>query len=513
VNVLGLPDPFYGYSFILRMLIYVVLPAFGVWQYTRLRRALHVFQLEGYKPPQFLEWCKRNPGRARFLKSVAAKKPLAMTGRAWRILVVATALSVLGVFGAWAVGHLVIGGFPADFILYFGAMAAAFLYAPRILVVADRLLTPLQRAVNRRFERNARRRLEEVRPLVVGVTGSYGKTSTKFAIERLLGPPNLVLATPGSYNTPMGVVRTVNEHLTGAQRFFVVEMGAKQRGDIAELVAFARPQIGVLTAVGPAHLETFGSLDDVAKGKYELIQGLPDDGVAVMNSDNPRVRGLADDTERLRVVRYGLDPEGKPDLTGTGVEVTESGTRFTVVDNRTGETIDARTALLGRHALTNVLGAVAVALEAGRGINELVRPIASLEPVEHRLQMIRGAGGVTVIDDAYNSNPEGAEAALDVVESMPARRKVVVTPGMVELGRAQADANRVLGERAGSVADLLIVVAKVNREALVTGAERGGRARVVTVDSLAAAQEELEGVLEAGDVVLFENDLPDQYEG
>jgi UDP-N-acetylmuramoyl-tripeptide--D-alanyl-D-alanine ligase len=156
---------------------------------------------------------------------------------------------------------------------------------------------------------------------------------------------------------------------------------------------------------------------------------------------------------------------------------------------------------------------VAVALETGRSLAELAGPIRRLTAVEHRLQIIKGAGGVTVIDDAFNSNPDGAAAALDVVEEMPGGHKVVVTPGMVELGELQAEANERFGEHAGRVADTLIVVARVNREALVAGAQRSNRARVVIVDTLAQAQEEMKNLLGPGDVVLFENDLPDQYEG
>jgi UDP-N-acetylmuramoyl-tripeptide--D-alanyl-D-alanine ligase len=152
-------------------------------------------------------------------------------------------------------------------------------------------------------------------------------------------------------------------------------------------------------------------------------------------------------------------------------------------------------------------------LEVGRSLPELVGPIRRLKAVEHRLQIIKGAGGVTVIDDAYNSNPDGAAAALEVVEEMNASPKIVVTPGMIELGPLQTEANERFGEHAGRVADTLILVARVNRDALVAGAKRGGRAEVVTVDNLADAQEAMKQLMTPGAVVLFENDLPDQYEG
>lgn len=512
-NQLGLVDPFYGYSTLLNVIIYVLLPLFGVLQFFRLRRALHVFQLEGYKRPNFMSWTRAHRQRSMWMQSGSAKKPLAMTGRAWRILITGVALSVLSVFGAWGVAHLLLGGWPLDVVAYFGALALVVYFTSRVLTIADWGLAPLQATINQRYLRAARVKLDRWEPTVIGVTGSYGKTSTKSFIEKLLAHDGDVLATPGSYNTTLGVVRTINENLSENHRYLVLEMGAKQRGDIAEIADFTRPHMAVLTAIGPAHLESFGSLDDIRRGKYEIVEGLRDGGVAVMNTDNPDVRALANETRNVRVVRYGLDPSGDPDITARDVLTSADGTSFRLLDSRSGAYVDAITTLVGRHAIGNVLGAAAVAVEAGRGLVGLAGAIRRLEAVEHRLQIIKGAGGVTVIDDAYNSNPDGAAAALEVVGAMAARSKVVVTPGMVELGELQPEANQRLGELAGRVADTLIVVARVNREALVAGARRGGRATVIPVETLAAAQEELKTLLAPGDVVLFENDLPDHYEG
>src|SRR5918996_3283963 len=510
---MDLPDPFYGYSLLLNLIIYMGLPLFGVLQFFRLRRALHVFQLEGYKRANFLQWTRANPSRARWMSSAPTKKPLAMTGRAWRTLVLSILLALLGVFGAWAIAHLSLGGWPADVIAYLVALGLVLFFTSHLLMLADWLLAPVQSTINDRYARRARRKLDEARPLVIGVTGSYGKTSTKFAIEKLVAPEGEVLATPGSYNTTLGVVRSVNENFGDAHRYFVVEMGAKQRGDIAEIVEFARPHIAVLTAIGPAHLESFVSLDNVRRAKYEIVAGLAPDGVAVMNTDNPDVRALADENQRVKVIRYGIQAQGEPHVSARDIDFTPDGTSFTIVDTRTNQMVHARTSLLGRHSIGNLLGAVAVAVEAGRSLPELVGPIRRLTAVDHRLQIIKGAGGVTVIDDAFNSNPDGAAAALEVLDAMDATPKIVVTPGMIELGPLQAEANERFGEHAGRVADILIVVAKVNREAMLAGAARGGRAQVITVDTLADAQEAMGPLMVPGAVVLFENDLPDQYEG
>jgi UDP-N-acetylmuramoyl-tripeptide--D-alanyl-D-alanine ligase len=232
-----------------------------------------------------------------------------------------------------------------------------------------------------------------------------------------------------------------------------------------------------------------------------------------MNCDDPEVRRLADRTLHVAVVRYGLSPEARADLTADRVTVRHEGMELEIVDRRKDERLSVRTKLLGSHAVGHVLAAVAVARGVGRPLEELLDAIAGLQPVEHRLSTIEGTGGVTVIDDAYNSNPDGATVALEVLEAMPGRRKVVVTPGMIELGATQFEANERFGERAARTADALIVVAGVNREAIISGARKApSPARVIAVDSLAEAQKELARLLGAGDVVLFENDLPDHLE-
>lgn len=494
----------------LRTIVYAIVPLFTAWQVVRLRRGLHVFQLEGYKRARFLAWCQADRGRALFLRRDTRKKPLVMTGRAWRILIAATVLSLAVVLVPAGLVHVWVG-WPYDIPTWAVATIIAFVAVPQLLVAADIALSPLQRAINSRFIRAARRRLDELQPVVIGITGSFGKTSTKFAVTGIVADDELALATPDSYNTPLGVSRTVNELLGERHRFFVVEMGAYREGEIAELCSFVRPRVGVLTAIGPAHLERFGSLDAIRRAKYEIVTSLPEDGIPVMNVDDPEVRALADRTERWRVVRYGIDGEARPHVTARAIENTVRGARFEIVLTSSGESISVQTRLLGRHAIGHVLAGVAVATGLGSSLPELKARIEGLAPIAHRLQIVEGAGGVIVIDDAYNSNPEGAAAALEVLEAMPGERKVVVTPGIIEFGELQQRANESLGEHAGRVADFVIVVAGVNRTVLANSAVKAG-AEVVAVDTLEHAQAALAKYLRPGDVVLFENDLPDHYE-
>ena len=505
-------DPFTGYSLLLRVIIYGVVPLFTVLQVIRLRRGLQVFQLEGYKRHRFLQWCRENRSSSLFLRPIGEKKPLVMTGRAWRLLIVSAVLNVIAVLVLPGLVHLIAGA-PFDLITWAVMTTIVFAGLPRLLTTADVLLTPVQQAINSSYRRRALGALERRAPKVIGITGSFGKTSTKFAVAGLVAPSGEVLATPGSFNTPMGVVRAINEGLTDSHRVLVVEMGAYREGDIAELCDLVRPVIGVLTAVGPAHLDRFGSLDAIRRAKYELIEALPSDGLAVMNVDDLEVRALADRTDHVPVIRYGIQEEGRPDVSADDVTFSSKGTTASLRVG--GERFDITTKLLGRHAIGHILAGVGVANALGVDPPTIATRVQQLEAVEHRLQLLPGAGGVTVIDDAYNSNPQGAAAALEVLSSFKTGqgRKIIVTPGMIELGELQEEENATLGAAAASAVDLLIVVGRVNRAALVRGAESvASGAEVEVVDTLNDATERLRRYLKPGDVVLFENDLPDQYE-
>ena len=261
---------------------------------------------------------------------------------------------------------------------------------------------------------------------------------------------------------------------------------------------------------GPAHLERFGSMDAIRRAKYEIVAGLPSGGTAVMNVDDAEVRALADATDQVNVIRYGIDTAASPDVTAHSHSYSSEGTQMTIVDADGGE-LSVTTRLLGPHAIGHILAGVAVARVHGIALADIGPRIAALEPVEHRLQLIRGAGGVTVIDDAFNSNPAGAAAALEVLAGMGPGKRIVITPGIVELGELQAQENERFAEHAAHVADVLIIVGRLNRAPIVAGAARGD-ADVIVVDRLDEATERLSAVVRPGDVVLFENDLPDQYE-
>lgn len=435
------------------------------------------------------------------------KKPLVMTRRAWRILLTAGFLALLTV----AIVALCISGdeiarISAATFVCLGIYCANHIY----IVAAVWLLTPVEKHINNGFYKDAQKILLSMPKLkVIGVTGSYGKTSTKHFLSRILSEKYEVLMTPGSFNTTMGVIRTVREMMKPYTEVFVCEMGAKQINDVKEICDLVHPQIGIVTAVGPQHLESFKSIENVQRTKFELVDALPSDGLAVVNNDFPYIANR--EVRNVECVRYGVSHPDGCAFCVSSIEYDAGGTTFTVVGPGFEQSFHTR--LLGECNVSNLLAAVVVALSMDVSVEQISRAIEHIEPVEHRLSVKRTPGGVTILDDAYNSNPSGSSMALEVLGAMTQGKRIVVTPGMIELGERQDELNREFGRNIAKNVDLAIVVGLYNRDAIVGGIEDAGvqPPEVVTVDSFAAAQQVLSKCLKSGDTVLYENDLPDTF--
>lgn len=445
-----------------------------------------------------------------FIRRVQAryKHPLAFTGRARRIYAVDVVLSAGMMTGmVFVFDHQ----YPLQILFTLTVTAMGLYVGSHLLTLAANALTlPYQAWINRRFYRQAQRRLASMPQLtIIGITGSYGKTSTKHYLHRLLSEKYHTLMTPGSYNTTLGVVRTINEMLKPTHQVFIVEMGAKNIGDIREICQLVHPRVGIVTAVGEQHLESFKTLENVCRTKFELIDSLPSDGLGVINQDFPKAAERP--VTNVPVVRYSAEDAPGSDLRAEDIEYTPRGTRFRAV--ATDWSLEIHTRLMGELNVNNLLGAIAVARYMGLTDSEIQYGAEQIEPVEHRLSLRHTSGGVTVLDDAFNSNPRGSHMALDVLHHMPGRR-IVVTPGMIELGQQQEAANRQLGRDIDAAADLAFIVGQYNRQALLDGIHEGGRLsdeQVIVVDTFADAQARLTPMLRRGDVVLYENDLPDTF--
>lgn len=442
------------------------------------------------------------------------KKPLVFTKRVWRIYTV-TACIGIGLY-LWACFIL---GFQPDAWGYYSGPTLTIsilllmtIFSWFIVIAAVILLIPVEKAINKKYWNEASLILKNMPNLkIIGITGSYGKTSTKHFLERILSEKYDVLITPGSYNTTMGVIRTVRELMKPYNNIFICEMGAKQKGDIKEICDLVHPSIGIVTAVGPMHLETFKTIENVQATKFELIDSLPKDGLAVVNDDFEYCRNRP--VSNVKCVRYTTSKklQAKDDYWAEYIEYSGAGTQFKV-KGKDGFELDLSTRLLGDCNISNILGAVIVALDLGLSKDEIKRGVAALEPVEHRLSMKHTPGGVTILDDAFNSNPDGSRMALEVLKQFNRGKRIVVTPGMVELGHRQHELNEKFGEYIAKSCDIAVIVGHYNREAITKGIEKGKfEGKLYEVDSFNEAQKLVNPMLQSGDTILYENDLPDSY--
>lgn len=432
--------------------------------------------------------------------------PLAWTRR------LRTLTAVVGVLAAAAVvvGCVVHIGPPVA--------AAVVLLVPVAVDAACAITSPVEHRIASRYVGRATERLRRVRPTVVAVTGSYGKTSTKGYVAHLLEGSRSVVATPASFNNRAGLSRAVNEHLAEGTDVFVAEMGTYGPGEIAELCTWVPPDVAVITAIGPVHLERFGSEERILAAKAEILVRAP---AVVLPVDDERLAALADrcQSEGKRVWRCSTTV---PDAPVAVIRGPDGSWRLWLDGVDVGATVPDHC-----HP-PNAACAVAVALDLGVSPDDVAARLATLPTVAHRLEPAQGPGGSVLLDDTYNANPAGAQAALARLTALgcPGGRRLVVTPGMVELGRRQEEENTRLGETAGKVATDLVIVGRTNRRALQRGASAAGAVavgpssqtpvsegacRVLTVVTRGEAVAWVRDRLGPGDVVLYENDLPDHY--
>ena len=513
-------------------------PALGYLTWRRILAYLRYFQQEGYEPRRFLQWANvrslTDPAfwlsigtaflslaapRAASVTFIAGavilglfqpdprrsgKIPLRLTWRARRVLVVTLTLA----YAVWVLLTVVLraSGLQAPLA------AASFLCAalPLVIVLANACLTPYERRVQRRYEAEAVQRIARVHPAIVGITGSYGKSSAKSVLAHVLQFDGPTLAASGSINTLMGITRHIREQLVPGHKYMVVEMGAFRTGSIRRLCQLTPPTAGLITAVGDMHLERFGSVEEIVRAKSELAWAIPPGGLLVVNADSPGALRIARSATQCRVLLYG---ESSPEDLATRIEdVAFSSRGTTFVLRMKDRTYSCFTPLLGRPLAMNVAGAVTLAIAMGVDADIAVAALRTLKPVSNRMEVLEERG-VTWIRDAYSSNQFGFRAALEVAAALPVARRFLATPGCIELGAQQFEVNRALSREAAEVCDNTLVVSDTNADAFVAGHHDAGReARLVRVSTRTEAFRWIGQMVKDGDLVILENDLPDLYE-
>ena len=382
--------------------------------------------------------------------------------------------------------------------------------APVWCIVANLINFPVEYLIKKYYINEAKKILKDMPNLVViGVTGSYGKTSMKNYLKTLLEKKYEVLATPKNYNTTMGVVKTIRENLKPIHQIFICEMGATKPNDIKEICDIVKPKYGIITSIGPQHLESFKNIENIIKTKFELAKSVEENkGMLFLNYDNEYI---AKNKVQQEFITYGTN-NSKLDYNGFNIKTSSSGSEFMVSNAKTKDEEFFNTKLIGGHNVNNIIGAIAVSNYLGLSLNELKLQVKKLKNVEHRLEL-KNNGNITIIDDSYNSNPVSSKSAIDTLSQFEGV-KIIVTPGLIELGTKEKKYNFELGVYASKICDYIFLVnSKQSRDVFDgTNSCNFDNEKIFRVNS---PQEAVKNIinLKINDkiTILLENDLPDNY--
>lgn len=445
-----------------------------------------------------------------FYDGKTVKKPLVYTARMKRLAFIAGVLVLAQLFVLlYFISQNKEGGisFQSLWIVAAG-IAFIMLNLAFVVLIAALIAQPIENHIQEGFKKQAREKLAALKHLkIIAITGSYGKTSVKFMLQAFLKSRYQVCYTPGSFNTPMGICKVINNDLNAQHQILILEMGARYLGNIEELTHIARPNTALLTNVGFAHLETFGSQDAIAHTKAAIVRALNAGETAVLNGDDLRVREMGKNQPINRLL-CGLE---NGEIQAKNIEYGTFGCRFNV--HYQNQIVPVTTPLLGAHNVSNMLLAFGVGITYGIRLESMAEIAKTLEPTEHRLEL-KKLGTYYMIDDAFNSNPVGAKNAVEILGQFSGVNRYIVTPGMIELGERSEQENRLFGEHIGKAQlEGVYLVGKNRTKPIYEGILATGYAseKVFVCESLQQANVLVRERIQENDVVLYENDLPDSY--
>ena len=443
------------------------------------------------------------------LKNEQVKKPLVITARVKRLIVTTTILYLIPIV------LILVYKDNLSIVHFLIFIFILFTYLNTFVILLANFINKytLEKYVYHHFKSMAVKKIKNMSNLkVIGVTGSYGKTSSKNILADILNIKYATLPTPRNLNTPYGLIIAINNHLDKFTDIFIAEMGAYVKGEIKDLCNLVHPKYGILTRIGTAHLESFGSEENIQKTKFELIESLPSDGIGVLNKDDPKQVSYKLQND-CKIIWIGIDEEDV-DVRATDIKCSNVGTTFNVIFKGDKEKYEFETKLLGKHNVYNILAGLALGREFDIPITKLQQAVRNVKPVEHRLEL-KKMGYFYQIDDAYNSNPVGAKSALEVLSMMPGT-KVVVTPGMIELGAKEKELNKEFGKQIGTIskADYVVLIGEKRTEPIKEGLKETNfdMDNLIVYNDVKEAYNFIRDIKTKKDIYgLFENDLPDTY--
>lgn len=462
----------------------------------------YLFQLENYDLPRYWRLIRRTFG---FPRRTAPRKKSVWTAKAIILFIVALlfqlfiAVSIASVFASSTVQILVGVILFTVFCFYF------FIF----LILATILLWPIDYILKRIIIFAAQRKIGKFSNLkIIGITGSYGKTTMKEILSQVLGQDGKILKTPENINTPLGIGRFILKELRSETEVFIVEMGAYKRGDIKELCDLVHPDIAILTGINESHLERFRSLENTIRAKFEIVENAKPAALVVLNADDKLVmENYKNYTSNKKALFYSSTKSSFFE-DGSGIE-------FEIKLRGSGGELPLyfRIPLLGEYIVGMVMGCILIAEELGLSQDKIKQGILQIKPIPHRLEPIFNPNDILVIDDSYNGNPDGVDEAIRVLGKFKNRRKIYVTPGLVEMGRKTQEIHWEIGKKLSQVADFVILIKNSASPFIADGLLQSGYSqdKIIWFDSAVAAYNSMAQILKPRDVVLFQNDWPDNY--
>lgn len=502
--------------------------------FKRLLTYLHILQQDTYNTKRFLNWFFKNRAFDRYMTSVIficmsinwligaspdnmtlkafaffatftlsiieksplkdAKKRLVLTHRAMRILAASLLLYIPILFNN-------------DFKLT--TLILIIQSAPFVLGLANLITLPFENLLQRKYLHAAKHTLNTLNPTIIGITGSYGKTSMKHILGHILNKYQPTLYTPGSVNTPMGICHVIQNKLKANHRYFIVEMGAYHMGSIAKLCQLTPPNIGAVTSIGPCHLERFGSMGNIANGKSELL-------AAIESNIKPIGFSFPSELSKLDAFKHYIKSNLMiTPLTCLKKEQTVEGLAIDVKENDTITTIKAP--IFGLHQADNIVLAITIARKLGAPMELIQGALRSLKQISARLEVNHDINNTTWINDGFNANPEGFKQAIDLLTQFGNHkkgRKILITPGIIELGDQHDEIHAQIAKYAMAQVDILIIVAPQRIDSFVKTAEllKKPHQTVLTALGFSDAQKWVNEYITENDTILIANDLPDILE-
>lgn len=460
---------------------------------------LYIFQLLEYQPLDFLRWFIKNPLK----RNLQRKNKLGFTSKSMLLSFVGPALIIAeAVYLNYQLFDYI------NFLFLILVALYLFFLSPFYIILASFLILPIELYFKTRLLNQSKTKIINLKDLkVIAIVGSYAKTSVKNMLYTLLWKDFRVVKTPKSYNTEISIARTIIEDLKDNTQIFLVEMDAYHPREIKKLCELVQPDMGIITAIAPQHLERFGSMEKLAKTQFELADNLEKNGVLFLNSSDEWSVKLAYDYQCNKIF-FGTRETDSVSVSN----IRQTGNGLTFMLRAYKESVNITLPLFGKHNAINFLAAAAIAYELGFSFDKIGERAKFILPTPHRLE-VRKINSRTIIDNSYNTNPSVSRDSLKMLKEYPGKNKFLITPGLVELGKEHSQQNQTFAKEAAKVSDQILIVGKNAKDDLLKGLEgaKFPKERTRLVESTNEGLELFYAEAKEGDVLLIENDLPDQY--